>query len=104
NMLAGRVLADLAVRNLLGQPQFRLKSSAAGLSLKAIASALQSKALTSPAITGSVDGEAEAKWQGWLQGLMVRSDGTVKAGGELEPAGNDRYLRAQMPLYVELHA
>ena len=102
NMLGGRVLANLAVGNLLDQPEFRLKSSAAGLSLNAIASARQSKSLASPAITGSLDGEAEAKWEGALQKLIVRSDGTVKATTEL-PSGNVRDQGSHVPLEGEFH-
>ena len=99
---------SLEVREIGGRYQlekdhlFRLKSSAAGLSLNAIASAWQSKSLASPAITGSLDGEAEAKWQGALQKLIVRSDGTVKATTEL-PSGNVRDQGSHVPLEGEFH-
>jgi translocation and assembly module TamB len=77
--LGGVIRADLDMRNLESTPSSQLRASLHNISLRAVQQAARQKKMETIAISGSMDGSADASWTGWMNNLRARSDVTVRA-------------------------
>jgi translocation and assembly module TamB len=102
NLLDGRLAANVAVRHLWKNPEFRVESSVDGLSLNAMKNVGPTGKLQSLPITGNVDGKTEATWNGAMQNLKVRSDLKI-AAAVASTAANPQATQEVVPLQGVVH-
>src|ERR1700688_1682748 len=79
--LGGRINADLNVRNLDATPSGHLRAALHSISLQATQHAVRQEA-NQVAISGIVNGTADASWTGSLNSVRVRSDLMVSAAAK----------------------
>lgn len=77
--LGGVIRADLDMRNLDSTPSSQLRASLHSISLRAVQQAARQAQMKEVAISGSIDGTADASWTGSMNNLRARSDLNVHA-------------------------
>jgi translocation and assembly module TamB len=78
-LLDGRIHADLDVKNLDTTPSSRVRATLHSISLRAAQQVVNKPALDRVAVSGIVDGTAEAVWTGDMSKLVAHSDLTLRA-------------------------
>jgi translocation and assembly module TamB len=96
--LGGRVNAELNVRDLDATPTGRLQTSVHNVSLHAAQQTFQTK-LKQVVISGILNGNADASWQGSVSNIKVRSDLTLKADARSASLASN-----QIPIDGVIHA
>jgi translocation and assembly module TamB len=86
--LDGVIRADLDMRNLDSTPSSQLRATLHSVSLRAIQQAARQTQMKDVAISGSIDGTADASWTGSMNNLRARSDLTVRAAARSTAAGS----------------
>jgi translocation and assembly module TamB len=85
-LLDGRINADVDMRNLDTTPSSRLSATLHSISLRAAQRAVNRPELKSVAVSGILDGTAEADWAGSVNNVRARSDLTVRAAAKTSHA------------------
>jgi translocation and assembly module TamB len=96
--LGGRVNAEINVRDLDATPAGRLQASVHHVSLRAAQQAFRPQ-LRQVAISGILNGNADASWQGAVSNIRVRSDLTVQADAKGTSSASN-----QIPIDGAIHA
>jgi translocation and assembly module TamB len=78
-LLDGRIHADLDMKNLDTTPSSRVRATLRSISLRAAQRAVNKSELNRIAVSGIVDGTAEAAWTGSMNNLVAHSDLTLRA-------------------------
>ena len=79
--LGGTVKADINVKHLDRTPATELRSTFRGISLALAQQTLHRPELKQVALSGLIDGSAEASWSGSIQDIRATSDLIVRAAG-----------------------
>jgi translocation and assembly module TamB len=79
-LLGGRMVANVDIQNLDTTPSSRVRAALHSISLHAAQGAIARPELKTIAISGTLDGTAEAAWIGSVKKMRVRSDLAVRAG------------------------
>ena len=77
--LGGRLVANATIQHLDASPQGRVQAALHDISLAAVQRTLARQQLKEARISGTLNGTAEAGWQGSFSNLIARSDLTVQA-------------------------
>jgi translocation and assembly module TamB len=77
--LDGRVHADVDMKNLDATPSSRIRATLHSISLRAAQQAVNKSQLNRVAVSGMLDGTAEAAWTGSVSNLVAHSDLTLRA-------------------------
>lgn len=100
--LGGRVNAELNIRGLGANPLGRLQTSLRNISLQALQRDFRQK-LDQTAVLGTVNGTAEASWEGSVSNLRVRSD--LELNAQAKGLSNSTPQQAnQIPVSGMIHA
>ncbi|MGA9507124.1 MAG: translocation/assembly module TamB domain-containing protein [Candidatus Sulfotelmatobacter sp.] len=86
--LGGVIRADLNMRNLDSTPSSQLRATLHSISLRAVQQAARQTQVKDIAISGSIDGTADASWTGSMNNLRARSDLTVRAAARSTTTGS----------------
>jgi len=78
-LLDGRIHADLELKNLDTTPSARVRATLRSISLRAAQLALNKSELNRVAVSGILDGTADAAWTGSMNNLVAHSDITLRA-------------------------
>ena len=99
--LGGRVSANLDVNHLDGTPASRLRAALRGISLSSAQHAFFRSELKPVAISGALDGTAEASWSGSVSNARARVDvvlRSVEGRSAVQPSARD------IPINGAIHA
>jgi len=77
--LGGLITAAVDVKNLDGTPDSRVHMGLRNVSLRALQQTLRRQELDAASVSGQLNGNAEARWNGNIANLRVQSDLTVQA-------------------------
>lgn len=99
DLLGGRVGVDAELRNLDRTPSGRVRTTLRGISLRAAQQAIRRPQSNQLAITGLVDGTADAAWNGNISNVRVQSDLTLHAANAHTPSSS-----AEVPVEGAIHA
>jgi translocation and assembly module TamB len=91
-MLDGRINADVDMRNLDTTPSSRVRAALHSISLRAAQRAVDRPELKSVAVSGILDGTAEAAWTGSVSNARARSDLVVRAAAKTSHAPSATYV------------
>jgi translocation and assembly module TamB len=91
-LLDGRIDADVDMRNLDTTPSSRVRAGFHSISLRAAQRAVDRPELKSVAVSGILDGTAEAAWTGSVSNVRARSDLAVRAGAKSSHALSATYV------------
>jgi translocation and assembly module TamB len=72
--LGGRVKAEIEIAHLDTTPSSRVQAALRGVSLKAVQQAIHRPGVKQVAVSGTLDGTAQASWTGSITNLQARSD------------------------------
>jgi translocation and assembly module TamB len=78
-LLDGRIHADLDMKNLDTTPSSRIRATLHSISLRAAQQAVNKSELNRVALSGIVDGTADAAWAGSMNNLVAHSDINLRA-------------------------
>ncbi len=78
-LLDGRIHAELDMKNFDTTPSSRVRATLRGISLRAAQQVVNKSELNRVAVSGIVDGTAEAAWTGRMNNLVAHSDLTLRA-------------------------
>jgi translocation and assembly module TamB len=78
-LLDGRIHADFDMKNLDTTPSSRVRATLRSISLIAAQRALKKSELNRVAVSGILDGTADAAWTGSMNNLVAHSDITLRA-------------------------
>jgi translocation and assembly module TamB len=78
-LLDGRVRADLEMKNLDATPTSRIRATLRNISLRAAQQAVNKSQPNRVAVSGILDGAADASWTGSMNNLVAHSDLTLRA-------------------------
>ncbi len=78
-VLGGQINANVNVQNLDGTPTARVQAALHNISLQAARAAVRGAERNRVAVSGILDGTADASWTGSISNLRGRSDLTVRA-------------------------
>jgi translocation and assembly module TamB len=78
-LLEGRVHADLDMKNFDTTLSLRVRATLRSISLRAVQQAVNKPELNRVAVSGILDGTADAAWTGRMNDLVAHSDLTVRA-------------------------
>ena len=78
-LLGGRVRADAEVQNVDSTPKSNIRAALHNISLRTIQQAMHQPELDRIAISGTLDGTADASWVGGARNLRAHSDLTARA-------------------------
>jgi translocation and assembly module TamB len=98
--LGGVIRADLDMRNLDTTPSSQVRATLHGISLRALQQAIHQSQMKDVAISGNIDGTADASWNGSMNNLRARSDLTVRATAKSTSASS----AANVPVNGVIHA
>jgi len=90
-LLNGRINADVDMQNLDATPSSRMRAALHSISLQAAERTIDRAELKSIAVSGIVDGTAEAAWTGSVNNVRARSDLTLRAAKK-SPASSATYI------------
>ena len=98
--LGGRVIADAVINNADTTPDSRVQVSLHDLSLRALQQVLGQQEFKGTALSGRLNGTADAAWRGSMNDLHAKSDLTVQAlaSSKSNPSGSE------VPLDGAIHA
>ena len=77
--LGGGISADFTVENLDQRPYSRVRASLRNISLRAAQQAMRKQLLNRVAISGAIDGTAEASWAGAIGNIHLNTDLVIRA-------------------------
>ena len=80
--LGGIIRADLDMRNLDTTPSSQVRATFRSISLRAVQQATRQSEMKEVAISGSIDGTADASWTGSMNNLRARSDLAIHAAAK----------------------
>jgi translocation and assembly module TamB len=101
--VGGRVDADLNLQHLDAIPSGRLRASLQDISLQAVQRTLRED-IKQIAVTGTVNGTADASWTGSLAKARLRSDLAIGAVAKDSSRGTDNSSASQIPVNGVIHA
>jgi translocation and assembly module TamB len=78
-LLGGRVSTDIGIQNVDSTPKARVRAGLNSISLQAIQQTIHRPELNRIAISGTLDGTADASWTGGVSNMRANSDLTVRA-------------------------
>ena len=102
DVLGGRLAGNLTLTNFSERPVGRVAVALSDISLEVAGSASDTRPLQRAAITGRLNGTAEASWEGSGENLKARADATIAASAPLGPTA--RTGANAIPLQGALHA
>jgi translocation and assembly module TamB len=100
SLLNGQLAAELDMQHLDTTPVSRVRASLRGISLQAAKESLRTASLKQMPLSGRVDGNTEAAWNGSINNLKARSDVTLR--GAVQSASADS-LPSAVPLNGAIH-
>jgi translocation and assembly module TamB len=80
--LGGRIGADVEILNLDTKPAARVHAALEAISLRAVQQSVRQARSTPIAVSGTLDGVADATWTGSINNLRARSDLRVRANAK----------------------
>jgi translocation and assembly module TamB len=98
-VLDGRVHADLDMKNLDTKPSSQLRAVLRNISLRAAQQAVNKFQLNRTAVSGTLDGTAEAAWTGSMNSVVAHSDLTLRAA-----MNSSKPSSTSVPLNGVIHA
>jgi translocation and assembly module TamB len=89
--LGGSITANVDVKNLDTTPESRVHAALYGISIRTLQQTLHAQELKTAALSGRVNGTADAAWKGSISNVHVQSDLTVRAvaSSTTNPSGSD---------------
>jgi translocation and assembly module TamB len=84
-LLGGRISADIEMQNLDTTPSSRVRGAVHSISLQAAQRAIDRPEIKDIAISGTLDGTAQAAWTGSVNNVRARSDLIVRAAKNSHP-------------------
>jgi|CZKD01.1.fsa_nt_gi translocation and assembly module TamB len=98
--LGGSITLNVDMKNLDTTPESRVRAALRGISIRTLQQTLHAQDLKSAALSGRVNGTAEATWKGSISNLHAQSDLTVQAvaSSKTNPSGSD------VPVNGAIHA
>ena len=96
----GRITATADIQHLDTTPESRIRAALHDISLRALQQSLARQQIKTAALSGRLNGAADATWKGSLDNLRANSDLTVRgtASGKSGPSGNE------VPVNGAIHA
>ncbi len=101
DFLGGRLNADLSVQNLDAAPSGRVRASLHSLSLREMQQAFRE--VKQVAISGTLNGTADASWAGSISKIHVGSDLVIKAAAKSASPSTASSSRNQIPVDGVIH-
>ncbi len=103
--LGGVIRADLDMRNLESTPSSRLRATLHGISVRAVQQAARLTQVKDIAVSGSIDGTADASWSGSMNNLLARTDLSVRAAAKsMSTASEKSGSGNNVPVSGAIHA
>ena len=100
-LLGGSFRANATVRNVMGNQQGHVVANIRGISLADLKALAHAVSLKQVAISGQVNANSEATWNGSFENVLLRADALAKANVAPTKAGAGT---GSVPLNAELHA
>ena len=99
DLLGGRVSTDIGVQDFDSTPKTRIRTSLHNISLQAAQQAIRRPELNRVAISGILDGTADASWAGSVSNVRANSDLTVREAKGAAPGSTK-----EVPVEGVIHA